>query len=637
MKRFTKSVLALLIAACLASCGSQPDAGAPVTVPDEQTQNTEDNTISDSGNSSDPSSNESGNAQTNDDGNDEGSGSGNDEGSGSGNGEGTGNATVVSPRPSSLPDPFNGLQAVSVAAENYAEPAGSVNVRNCGAAGDGVTDDFAAVSQAFQMAASSGSVLYFPAGTYYLSQRIVLNQDITILGESMDLVKIVFKDDAPFSPNEQYNQRGMITFVANALDAKGVTFSYYAENYSGYTKQNNGNGGSEGALFSVLKGSQVWFHNCRFLVEEKENPSVTCLWIKSEVNNIGNIRITSCDIRNNSASTVGGGVWISAHDSSDTAIDGIEVSNCSFYKRGNDEIFATWGYHISNVSVHNNSFAFENHSTQNDVLLSFGSPKEGRQECLKNVKFYDNTIMETGLFARVIAIQLLTADSDVEISGNRIMCHADASAKVAVFRIKSPGYAHISGNSVGVEGGASVEYLTYSAGCIRFSGNFFKTRNTGSTALIRTSHSSFYAGVDLKFENENYDLGTAGDSAIAVQISAGGDMIFDSCTVTTSESATPGISVQLIYSDDGYSYPQSSLTFTKCYIDTAVQLEFGKPSNTSADLSGSYIEGISIVAEGSCTGPESLNMTGTRYDVLAYNEAEVAPTDMSELFTVIVE
>ena len=621
MRRFVRSTIILLLALSLTACASHEEVGERLPVGDEQMVSSNDTTtpsyqVADSGGvsgneiSPDVSENE-------------------DQPSGT---------AVVKPEPSALPDPFNGVGGGSVAPETSTEPAGCINVKTCGAVGDGVTDDYTAVSGAVALAGSTGAVLYFPAGTYYLSQRLVLNQSITILGESMDSVKIIFKDDAPYSPNEQYNQRGMITFVADSLNAKGVTFCYYAEAYSGYTKEKDGSGGSEGVLFSVLKGSAISFHNCRFLVEGKNNPSVTCLWIKSEVYNITNIRISSCDIRNNSAATVGGGVWISAHDSSDTFIDTVEVCDNTFFKAGNDEIFATWGYHISNVKVHNNSFNFNNYGTQNDVLISFGSPKEGRQESLRNIKFYGNNISETGAFARVIAIQTLTADSDVEISDNRVMCYPSATSKVSIFRVKDPGSAVIKNNSIGVDGGDSVEYLTYSSGTVRFSGNFFKTRNTGSTALIRTSHSEFYPGVDIRFDKDSYDLGAAVTSSgkDTIQISAGGNVVFESCSIDTSAGVVHETVVNLIYSGDGgYSYPSGSLAFTNCYFDTVMFFGFSASSNTSVDLSGSYINGISIVAGGSVAGPDTLNMSGTQYNLLQYNGTAVTPDTMAEYFKVV--
>ena len=626
MRRAARSLIILIMVLCLASCNENVGAGEAVPVADGQSVSSNDVVYTPvvPGNvPSGVSDNESGSELPDDE-----------------------TVTVVAPaevkkpESSSLSDPFNGVGGVSVTAEHYSEPAACVNVKNCGAVGDGVTDDFAAVSAGVAMAGASGLPLYFPAGTYYLSQRLVLNQNITIIGESMDSVGIVFKNDAPFSPVEQYNQRGMVTFVADLLDAKGVTFCYYAESYSGYTRQSDGSGGGEGALFSILNGSSISFYNCRFLVEEKDQPSVTCLWIKSEVHNIGNIKITACDICNKSASTVGGGIWISAHDSSETFLDNVEISKSSFYQRGNDELLAVWGYHISNVSVHDNGFVFEGHSTQNDVLISFGSPKEGRAECLKNIKFYNNSVKETGLIARVLAVQLLTPDSDVEISGNRIMCYPDASSEVKIFRLTDPGSTVVKNNSVGVDGGSRADYVVYSFGKVRFSGNLFKTRNTGFTGLIRISQSAFYTGVDIRFEKEVYDLGAnnATSGKAVIQIPVGGSMVYDTCTFITTASAIHETKIQLLYAEDsGYGYPANSLDFVNSYIDTTLLIGFSKPSNTSVRLNNSYVSGISFYTEGSGTGPATLEMAGTQYASLKYNWNDVTLTEMAGCCQVITQ
>lgn len=60
-----------------------------------------------------------------------------------------------------------------------------LNVKNFGAVGDNSTDDYAAILQAFIAADAIGDSVYFPAGTYYVGQRIDINitRDLVIFGD----------------------------------------------------------------------------------------------------------------------------------------------------------------------------------------------------------------------------------------------------------------------------------------------------------------------------------------------------------------------------------------------------------------------------------------------------------------------
>jgi hypothetical protein len=58
----------------------------------------------------------------------------------------------------------------------------TVNVKNYGAKGDGVTDDGAAITKALA-ACASGKTLYFPAGTYYVSTYVMCKQGVNMTGD----------------------------------------------------------------------------------------------------------------------------------------------------------------------------------------------------------------------------------------------------------------------------------------------------------------------------------------------------------------------------------------------------------------------------------------------------------------------
>lgn len=60
---------------------------------------------------------------------------------------------------------------------------GRVDVRIFGAAGDGITDDTAAIARAIDEIRLGGGILYFPAGTYLISSTLFLPSGTTVMGD----------------------------------------------------------------------------------------------------------------------------------------------------------------------------------------------------------------------------------------------------------------------------------------------------------------------------------------------------------------------------------------------------------------------------------------------------------------------
>lgn len=60
------------------------------------------------------------------------------------------------------------------------------NVKDCGAVGDGVTDDSTAIQAAITAASVNGGVVYIPAGNYKCNTGLTVSAGIKIIGEGMD-------------------------------------------------------------------------------------------------------------------------------------------------------------------------------------------------------------------------------------------------------------------------------------------------------------------------------------------------------------------------------------------------------------------------------------------------------------------
>jgi len=64
-------------------------------------------------------------------------------------------------------------------------PGGTLNVKDYGGKGDGVTDDYAAVSKACAAASAVGGTVYLPAGTYLMNTRLTVPVRVSIKGDGL--------------------------------------------------------------------------------------------------------------------------------------------------------------------------------------------------------------------------------------------------------------------------------------------------------------------------------------------------------------------------------------------------------------------------------------------------------------------
>lgn len=92
-----------------------------------------------------------------------------------------------------------------------------VSVKDFGAVGDGVADDTAAIQNAVNAAATTGSEVYMPAGLYKTTTTIVLNRKVTLRGQGNPFPV------AAFDPSQQFS--GAVINKAHSGHAITVTGS----------------------------------------------------------------------------------------------------------------------------------------------------------------------------------------------------------------------------------------------------------------------------------------------------------------------------------------------------------------------------------------------------------------------------
>ena len=164
-------------------------------------------------------------------------------------------------------------------ASNYTFPGGAqqtvqarlkqyVSVKDFGAVGDGVTDDYAAITLAITTAA--GKTLVFPAGTYSVTQTIVFDQsDSVIKGEGEVIITMPNNINREWSVgNIGRSAIGVANGVAPTENVllEGITFDFNA-NRRGVA---SGTGSDkddayEKNAFTVANAKNITIRDCRFL------------------------------------------------------------------------------------------------------------------------------------------------------------------------------------------------------------------------------------------------------------------------------------------------------------------------------------------------------------------------------------
>jgi hypothetical protein len=95
---------------------------------------------------------------------------------------------------------------------------GTVNVRNFGAVGDGVTDDAASIQAAIDfLQAQGGGTLFIPAKTYYLGSTLtVTDSDVKIIGAGRNSTKLLFGSSVSVGLNYQLAKSGLLATYQSA-------------------------------------------------------------------------------------------------------------------------------------------------------------------------------------------------------------------------------------------------------------------------------------------------------------------------------------------------------------------------------------------------------------------------------------
>ena len=179
------------------------------------------------------------------------------------------------------------------------------NVKDYGAKGDGVTDDTNAIKSALnKLVGGIGGIIYFPTGTYLISNTIMIGGNVTICGDG------VFNSNIKLADNSNCN------VISNA---DGVIMYYLSIHDIGIDGNVEHNSSGSGILLHNVSDTQIY--NVR-ITNFKENG----IHLTSNKYSLSPM-IYNCFIRGSDGKTTGSGIF-SDGSVTDLIISDIDVGWC---------------------------------------------------------------------------------------------------------------------------------------------------------------------------------------------------------------------------------------------------------------------------------------------------------------------
>ncbi len=451
--------------------------------------------------------------------------------------------------------------------EAEANDSKTINLRDYGAIGDGIADDYVPLYRAIHDAIDANKKLYIPSGKYYSSSTIVINGNLSLYGDGKQESIILYKDTVK-NVNEK-NTRAMITFDADYLTMEGITIKYEANNSTGYIV--NSVDYKPGLLVCILQGKKIALSDCAYQICGNNNVPVTCMWMKSEAKDICNVCVDNCSFINSSKSTVGGGLWISAHDNELTGLKNITVRRCYFEKNGNDEALAIWGFHTKNVDIYNNNFAFC--GDRNDVFIKIGTGSFVGD--YKNISFNRNSMAIVGGAKLGIRICNISRDSDISISSNSINSRI-ADNDFTCISFWGVENARLSNNSYDIISGKTVAYMSFDGGGkVTVLGDSVATHQTAHSMIIKsvTSKDNSLASIEITNAIFAFESSNKVSELSTIQFPASGNLSIENTKFSTSNSCLHELKIQNLY-DNNSKERTSELELVDIKTDANIIMHF---------------------------------------------------------------
>lgn len=138
------------------------------------------------------------------------------------------------------------VEELHTAAEKAAEKAINageyVSVISCGCVGDGVTDDTAGFKAAIDTAIKKGKTLYINPGTYLITDRLIINKPLTVIGGNHDECIIKYRGEyhTETAYDPEYYPESNACFIVTADNCRLENFIISGGEDKEHTSQSNG-------------------------------------------------------------------------------------------------------------------------------------------------------------------------------------------------------------------------------------------------------------------------------------------------------------------------------------------------------------------------------------------------------------
>ena len=503
-----------------------------------------------------------------------------------------------------------------------------IDLTDYGAVGDGISDDNEPLVAAITAATEKNKPLYIPAGDYYSSSMIYINQPITIYGDGADLSRIIFKDDVNkiYVPNDK--QRGIMTFNGSGLNIEGIAIEYEANNTTPFTRQAF-QSGKEGVLFTLLDSSNVIIKDTYFLVSGNANPSVTCAWFKSELNDISNVIVENCNFENTSSSSVGGALWISAHDNVSTQNCDIKIENNIFSCNCHDEVFGIWGHNINNIEIIGNEFSHPNSDTIMETLVSIGQYDGGY---VNNVYLADNTFHINDGLNNAINIQKLSPESNVVLSRNTIEGELSPDSVFNCVGLSSCGSTSIEETYIDILGGSTVSSFAFDrSGNVSVDNLTMNASDCTKCLIIKSRYSTNFTDSAFSISNSNITINSTNEKKAqpTIQFPVSSSFSMSNTDIDTSGSAIHEIVFQTLKAPD-QGVDTSELNLDGISTDANIYFTITSDENRRISLSDVDNSNYYFTFSGADAHLNQLDVSGCSYENFYINYKNATPTDLAD-------
>lgn len=503
-----------------------------------------------------------------------------------------------------------------------------VSISDYGAIGDGVTDNYQAIQKAIDDAVAMAQPMDVPAGIYYVSKKIVIPGSLKIQGSGPTSSIIIFKDEPNTGDYKSYLQRGLISFKGSGLTVENVAFKYEANNTTPY-KREAGKSGTEGVLFFLGDASNVTFRNSEITVSGNCNPSMTSVWVKSELADINNVTFERCTINNYSESTVGGGLWISGHDNKNTIVNKVTVNKCTFNKCGHDEAFGLWGHNVSNCILNESTLNYIGTSTNIQTVASLGNPSY--EEQFNNVTIYGNTFNLSGEVRNAVSVQILTDNSTVNVSANKMYCNFPSDKSFVCFALTKCGNSSVNGNVIEIIGGNNISFISFDkTGVAKMNNNRFTATDCNRWVLIQSKYSTDFVGGDVTISDSKFNVATKNTTKglPVIQFPLSSKLTISGTLFDTSKSNVHEIVLQTLSKNNVPGTYNNPVEFI--HVATDANLVFNVNSDYSRTIKLDYVATPNLYYSFSNNSKlEQLQMSNCTYNNFYLNYKKTTPAQLN--------